>query len=456
MRWLRRWTVRVVLVYVGLFGLSVVVLLGFIYGTTVGFIDRQINATITAELTGLNDRYKEQGLPGLVEVINERMAADRTGETVFLLTDGDYARVAGNIRAWPTDVEREGRWASFEVARGEGEPGLEGDVRALSFLLDEGYHLLVGRHIRDRQNFENLIAQAIGWALAITAGLGALGGWIMSRDMARRLDAINRTTQRIMKGDLHERVPVGGSGDEFDRLAQNLNDMLAQIDRLMVAMREVSDNVAHDLRSPLSRLRSRLEVTLLSTTDADELRRALETSVAEVDGLLSTFNALLSIAQAESGTLGGTRDPIDLDRLCADVAELYEPVADARGQRLTLDLAPDGARTIGNRHLMFQAVTNLIDNAIKYAPAGTPVMLATRVSGERVEVIVADRGAGIPVEARARVVQRFVRLDASRTTTGNGLGLSLVTAVMTMHGGRLRLEDNDPGLRSILDLPRAA
>ena len=452
-RRLKAWTVRVVLVYVALFGLSVLVLLGFVYVTTVGFIDRQVNATIDAELNGLRERYNEQGLPGLLEVIGERMANDRTGETIYLLTDGEYVQVAGNIQTWPTDVERQGRWASFVIERPAEEAGLTGDVRAMSFLLEEGYHLMVGRFIRERQNFDNLILQSMIWSLLITVGLGALGGLIMSVDMRRRLDRINRTTQRIIQGDLHQRVPVTGSDDAFDQLSGNLNAMLAQIDRLMLAMREVTDNVAHDLRSPLTRLKSRLEVTLLSHKTAEEYRRALEQSVVETDKILSTFNALLSIAQAEAGSVGDNSDVIDVDSLIADIVELYEPVAEARSIAMSIHLGKVGSIK-GNRHLLFQAVANLVDNAIKYASDGGKVQVETRIANAAgwVEIVVADNGLGIPAADLERVVERFVRLEQSRTTPGNGLGLSLVSAVMHRHDGALILEDNEPGLRAILRL----
>jgi hypothetical protein len=326
----------------------------------------------------------------------------------------------------------------------------------MSFLLSEGYHLMVGRNLRERENFENLIQQSLVWSVIITIALGGLGGYIMSRDMRRRLEAINATTLRIMRGDMHERIPVVGTDDEFDRLSVNLNNMLQQIDRLMLAMREVSDNVAHDLRSPLTRIKSRLEVTLLTQKNAAEYRQALEQTVSEVDNVLSTFNALLSIAQAEGGAARGDMERLDLAALCADVAELYEPLAEAKDLALTATLA-GSAPIKGNRHLLFQAIANLIDNAIKYsAPGGGAVSISAAIVGDKVEVVVADRGPGIPARDRERVLQRFVRLEQSRTTPGNGLGLSLVTAVMTLHDGTLELGDNAPGLKVILRLPLAA
>jgi len=454
-RIVRTWAFRVVAIYIGLFGLSVLTLLGFIYVTTVGFIDRQINATITAEINGLSESYREHGLSGLVEVIEERIAADRAGDAVYLLTDSDYQPVTGNLPRWPSDVERQGRWASFDIPLKEQEGGANGSVRAMSFLLSEGYHLLVGRNLRERQNFENLIEQSLVWSVIITIALAVFGGVVMSRDMRRRLDSINSTTLRIMSGALHERIKVTGSDDEFDRLSVNLNNMLQQIDRLMLAMREVSDNVAHDLRSPLTRLKSRLEITLLTVKSPEQYRQAIEQAVQETDHILTTFNALLSIAQAEGGAARGEMEVVDLATLCGDVGELYEPLAEAKQLALHTALA-DSAPIKGNRHLLFQAITNLVDNAIKYSEPGGEVVLSVAVAGDRVEVVVADRGPGIPEADRERVLQRFVRLEQSRTTPGNGLGLSLVTAVMTLHDGSLELADNQPGLKAILRLPLAA
>ncbi len=451
----RTWAFRVVVLYIGLFALSVLTLLGFIYVTTVGFIDRQINATITAEINGLSESYREHGLSGLVEVIEERIAADRTGDSIYLLTDSDYQQVTGNLPRWPSDVERQGRWATFEIPADEHEGSGPASVRAMSFLLSEGYHLLVGRNLRERQNFENLIEQSLVWSLIITVGLGMLGGVIMSRDMRRRLEAINATTLRIMRGAMHERIPVTGSDDEFDHLSVNLNNMLQQIDRLMLAMREVSDNIAHDLRSPLTRLKSRLEIALLTPKSGEHYRQVIEQTVQETDNILTTFNALLSIAQAEGGAARGDMEPIDMVLLCADVAELYEPLAEAK--QLTLSASLAGSAPIrGNRHLLFQAIANLVDNAIKYSDPGGQVSVSVTTEGDAVEVVVADRGPGIPEADRERVLHRFVRLEQSRTTPGNGLGLSLVTAVMTLHNGSLVLDDNRPGLKAILRLPLVA
>jgi signal transduction histidine kinase len=275
----------------------------------------------------------------------------------------------------------------------------------------------------------------------------------MTRNMLARVEAVNRTSERIIHGDLTQRVPLTGSGDEFDQLAANLNAMLDRIERLMLGMRQVADNIAHDLRTPLARLRARLEVTLLERPDATRYGDALRETIAEADTLLGTFNALLTIAEAEAGSRREAMAVVDLAEIARSVAELYEPVADDKGIALTVD----GAPTIpvhGDRHLLSQAIANLLDNALKYTPAGA-ITLRARQTGETARVEVADSGPGVPADRRDAVFDRFVRLEGSRSTPGNGLGLSLVRAVARLHGGDAWLEDNDPGLKAVITLPTA-
>jgi signal transduction histidine kinase len=274
----------------------------------------------------------------------------------------------------------------------------------------------------------------------------------MTRNMLRRVEAVNRTSTRIIHGDLSQRVPLTGSGDEFDQLAGNLNAMLDQIERLMAGMRQVTDNIAHDLRTPLARLRARLEVTLLERPDATLYAEALRETITEADHLLGTFNALLSIAEAEAGSRRQTMAVVDVAEIARAVAELYEPAAEEKGLRL--DIANGGALPVrGDRHLLSQAIANLLDNALKYTPSGA-VSLTTRESAEGARIEVADRGPGVPADRREAVFDRFVRLEGSRSTPGNGLGLSLVRAVATLHGGSAWLEDNNPGVRAVITLPR--
>ena len=271
--------------------------------------------------------------------------------------------------------------------------------------------------------------------------------------MLRRIDAINQTSREIMAGALDRRIPTRGTDDEFDRLAANLNEMLDRIAQLVASVREVSDNIAHDLRSPLARLRSRLELTLADRGDEEAYRRAIARTIEEADALLKTFNSLLRIARLEAGVETGQVETFDLDGLVGDVAELYAPLADERS--VELDVTPERAGRIrGDRDLLFQALANLLDNAIKFSPGGKTVTIAARALDDRVTVTVSDCGPGIPEALKNRVAERFFRVETSRNAPGAGLGLSLVAAVVERHEGSLDLDDNRPGLRVVLGLPR--
>jgi signal transduction histidine kinase len=318
-----------------------------------------------------------------------------------------------------------------------------------------GLILLVAQDVHERFLTTRMFTTTLPWTVILILLLGLLGGALMSRNMLQRLDAINRTSGEIIAGDLTRRVPRTGSGDEFDTLAENLNRMLDRIERLMKGLREVTDSVAHDLRTPLNRLRNRLEESVArlnaSGTQAGEIERA----IAETDQLIGTFNALLLIAETDAGTTRAAMTVLDLQSVAADVLELYEPLAEERGVKLTL--APGNVAIEGNRSLIAQALANLVDNAIKYTPEGGVVRIATDVGEKRVELSVTDSGPGIPLEDRARVVDRFVRLEASRHSPGTGLGLSLVAAVAHFHNAELALEDNKPtGLKAVLRFPRTA
>src|SRR5208282_649951 len=291
------------------------------------------------------------------------------------------------------------------------------------------------------------------WSGLIALGLGIAGGVIMTRNMLRRVEAVAKTTEQIIRGDFAQRVPLSGSGDEFDQLGSNLNVMLDQIERLMAGMRQVTDNIAHDLRTPLSRLRARLEVTLLEKPDTGRYAQALRETISEADQLLGTFNALLSIAEAEAGSRRDAATVVDLSEIARAVAELYEPVAEEKGLVLSFD-APQPVNVRGDRHLLSQAIANLLDNALKYTPAGTVALKVGRAD-QTARVEVADSGPGIPADRREAVFDRFVRLEGSRSTPGNGLGLSLVRAVARLHGADAWLEDNNPGLKAVLTLPMA-
>ena len=447
---------RLAAVYMVLFAASMLALLGFIYFSTANFVERQTEETVSAEITGLAEQYREHGLTGLIESIGTRAAAERGDATLYLLTDPRLNRVAGNMTAWPQTIPIRPGWVTFTVQIPRKNTVETYDAVASVFVLSGDYRLLVGRDLRDAATFRYRIERTLLWAALLTLALGLGGGLFMTRNMMRRVEAVNRTSASIIQGDFSERVPMTGSGDEFDQLAANLNAMLDQIERLMAGMRQVTDNIAHDLRTPLSRLRARLEVTLLERPDAARYAEALSATIAEADQLLGTFNALLSIAEAESGAKRETMAALELGSIARSVADLYEPVAEEKGLTFKLDIPPE-IYVRGDRHLLSQAIANLLDNALKYTPSGQIGLTLRRVidsvNGDQVRVEIADSGPGVPTERREQVFDRFFRLEGSRSTPGNGLGLSLVRAVAKLHGGEVHLEDNNPGLRAVLVLP---
>ena len=435
------------------FGLSVLVLLWFIYTSTAGFMERQTDETINAEIQGLAEQYSQLGLTGLIRVIKSRVAKDKAGSSVYLLTDWKFNPLAGNLPEWPKFRDTGSGW--FDATLEDTENFEPRRVRMRYFLLPGNFHLLVGRDVSLRLKMERLIMDALIWGLGLTVVLGGVGGLLTSRWMLKRIDVINKTSREIMAGDLTRRIPSRGAGDEFDRLAGNLNAMLDQITKLMDGVKQVSNNIAHDLRGPLNRIRAGLELSLAKSRTPEEYRAVLEATVSEIDNLLMTFNALLTIAQAESGARRQDFTDIDLTSLAADVAELYDPLAEEKGLTLTVSLAP-GVTVPGNRHLLSQALANLLDNAVKYTPAGGTIALSLAAPATGPELAVADTGPGVPAEHRELVLERFARLESSRNTPGSGLGLSLVAAVAGLHRAALRLEDNAPGLRVTLAFPRAA
>jgi signal transduction histidine kinase len=452
---LRTTTFRVALLYLGLFLASVLVILGLIYWFTAGFIERQTDETIAAEIAGLREQYRQRRLPGLIEVVNARSAVPRTS-TLYLVATPTFTPLAGNLSDWPDAEADPDGWIEFEIADAPEEPdGGSHEARAVVFTLPGGYHLLVGRDTMERRHFQERVLISLAWALLLTVGLGAAGGVLISRNVMHRIDAINQTTRQIMSGALQERMAVANNGDELDQLAGNLNAMLDQIEHLMVGMRQVSDSVAHDLRTPLTRLRSRLEITLVEAATEDEYRTAIQEAISEADRLLGIFSALLSIAEAEAGTMQRSFQKVALSDLARQMADLYEPAAEEAGLSFVSDIRAEPI-ALGNQQLLAQAIANLLDNALKYTPADGCVTLTVKgPEGERGACVsVADTGPGIPAEQRESVLRRFVRLEASRSSPGNGLGLSLVDAVARLHGARLEMDDNNPGLIVSLVFPR--
>lgn len=429
----------------------VTMLFAVLYWNTAVFVAEQTEETIEAEITGLAEHYRQAGLFGLTEVIQERSQGQRL--SLYLLTDPNRRPIAGNLNSWPAATQP-GEWIDFDYQRPIGSRMVEHRAHAQHLVLPGGFHLLVGYDVQDQVRLEQRMRQSMIWigALALVLGLG--GGLMIARHWLSRVDSVNKTAGEIMDGDMSRRVPVSGTDDELDRLARNLNDMLDRIEALMTGLRQVTDNIAHDLRSPLNRLRARLEVTLMSEQDKEVYRDALNETMAETDELLKTFNALLLIGEAESGLDRSKLETVDLTARIADVVELYEPAAEEAGLVLEADIAWDLV-VRGNPNLISQAVVNLLDNALKYTPEGGTVHVRAGKADAQPFVEVSDSGPGIPEAERTRVLNRFVRLESSRSTPGSGLGLSLVAAVAKLHGAALTLDDNGPGLRVRLVFPAA-
>ena len=446
-------TFRLAAIYLLVFAISAAAILGYVYYTTVSLLERQTEDTIHAEILGLADQYRLLGVAGLVDTV-QRRSLD-AGGAIYLLEGPNQARIAGNLDAMPAGVTQNQTWIDFPITVGKAPVTVQHTARGFQVELANGYDLLVGRDVNELRQFRDVIREAILWAVGMSLVVGLGGGYFMSRNFLRRVDAITGATRLIMAGDLSGRMPVSGGNDELDRLSGSLNDMLSQIERLMDGMKEVSSNVAHDLKTPLTRMRARIEAALRQDNTA-EYKTALDQTIEECDALLRTFNALLSIAQAESGQMRQGLQPLDLFETLGDVVELYEPLAEEAGGSLRLVARP-GLQVRGDRQLLAQVLNNLIDNAMKYgqtsADKPADIEVVGRVEAQTVIIEVADRGTGVNEQDRERVLGRFVRLDESRSKPGNGLGLSLVASVMTLHSGQIQLEDNAPGLRVILRLP---
>jgi len=439
--------------YMVLFATSVFILMGFIYWATAGYMSSQTDETIEAEIIGLAEQYQRQGLNGLISVIRERVARDPNGKAVYLFTARDFIKLAGNISKWPEDGEVQDGWLNFTLDDSLGWPTQETrPARARVFIVPGGLRLLVGRDVNEFMAVKQLVERAINFGMAITFALAMFGGIMMSRSTAKRVELINQTSQKIMKGNLSLRIPDRGTNDDFDQLARNLNEMLDKIVQLMEGIRHISDNIAHDLRTPLTRLRNQLENTLLSV-ERDQDRQHVSKAVAEADQLLATFNALLRIARLEVGSKASNFLKFNLSELVQDAGELYEALAEDKQQVLTINIE-ENVELLGDRDLLFQTICNLIDNAIKYTPEGGEINLSLSSDQNQIHLAVADSGIGIPEEERDKVFQRFYRVAKSRSLPGNGLGLSLVLAVMDIHHSQVELSDNQPGLKVKLILPK--
>jgi signal transduction histidine kinase len=450
---------RLTLVYLLVFAVYAAALLVYFALNTGRLITEQITETVDDEIAELTEQFTIGNWRQLTTIVENR--ALRPGSSLYLVTAPNGQGIAGNVGSLAPGVIDKVGWSETVYRRLDERDPAEHRALVRVAQLSGGFRLLVGRDLEERARVREIVVAAARGSLALVVVLGLAGGFFVARRVLKRFDAVTDTTQRIMAGDLSGRLPVTGIGDELDRLAANLNVMLERIEALMRGLKEVSDNIAHDLKTPLTRLRNRCEAALRTAKTENDYRTALEAMIEESDGLIRTFDALLMIARAESGQARDNMVAFDAAEIVRGVSELYEPLAEEKGLTLRAEVT-HSVMLKGNRELLSQALANLVDNAIKYAQpvancsAGKPpaeIVVGVRREGERVLLSVADRGPGIPAADRARAVERFVRLTPDPAEQGSGLGLSLAAAVARLHGGELTLQDNAPGLRVVISLP---
>jgi len=419
----------------------------FLWWQTAGALDRQVETVIALDVNDLSSQLSLGGLLLVGQTIEERIKQNPESDAVYMLSDSAGDRLAGNLTRWPAQIIRRG-WYDLTVDRG----GVPLHTRVLALALPGGDRMLVGRDISVRAKIGDLLTRAMAWGMGVVVLFATLGAFLVRKLFRRMIGDVSSTAAAVSRGDLSRRVQLSGRGDEFDQLSESINDMLDRIARLMEGVKQVSNAIAHDLRTPIARARARLEEASGHAKGTTELRTAIDQATVDLDGIVSVFQALLRIAEIEAGSRRSAFAAFDLASLLADMAELYEALAEEKG--LTLELKAFASLPVqGDMMLIQQAVANLLDNALKFSPSGSVVVLSGVRMTNGVEIAVTDRGPGIPEAERIHATDRFYRGEKARSTPGSGLGLSLVQAVAQLHGGSLALTDAQPGLRAVLRLP---
>jgi signal transduction histidine kinase len=445
-RILRSATFRLALIYAGLFVISACVLFATVFVIATSALQSDMQAVLRTEALQLADIHRRFGLLGLAEQVTRRMNYRTRGPIYYLVQAPTQQVVVGNLPGMPpvegvVDFVRDRESPEAQDARSK--------LTGFGLTLADGTFILVAQDASRLVDMQHAIVEAFIWAGALTLLLAIGGGLLLGRNFVRRIDTIGRTSRAIMEGDLSARIPVRGNNDEIDQLVVGLNAMLDRIQQLLEGLRQVSSDIAHDLRTPLGRLRQRLEDARERANTTGEYQAATEAAIAEADSLLETFSALLRIAQIEAGAQKSGFSTVDLSELLRSIAEAYEPSAEDSRHKLEVDIA-DGVTLTGDRQLLAQLFSNLVENALTHTPPGSAVRLSLAATPADFEAAVADTGPGIPEAERDKVFDRFYRLDRSRTTQGSGLGLALVKAIATLHGLSLRLEDRAPGLAVVV------
>ena len=438
--------------YMFLVTLAVAVTMGSAYLLTDGLITDEVDLIIDTELKSLQDKYARAGVEGVTDEMNLRIDSWGRIGAVYMLVDRNFNRLAGNVTLWPFEGMPAEPRPEFDIATIEPGRRAVHPVRAALRTLPNGDRLLVGTDISQGRRFADKFRVAMLWGIGLTSLTAALTGFWFSYRLSRRVGDVTGTCKRILAGDLGRRLPVAGANDEFDALAMSVNDVLDRLEDQARTLRATFDSAAHDLRAPLHRLRTRMDALLWRSPALEPaVHESIEAALREVDHLQRTLAVLLQIALAESGAPLSSAAAVDVGELATELAELFEPAVRDRGLTL-VDHEDSGAIVQGNRQLLAQLVTNLIENCLKYVPAGGRIDLSVKRLADSVCLVVSDNGPGVPDGDRVRATQPFVRLGQARSDS-SGLGLSLVAAIARLHRARLSLESNDPGLRVVVELP---
>jgi len=442
-------TFRLALIAIGAFGVIVSAIFSYVYLSTSSYVRSRSDRAIVTEYLSLQGAYERSERDGLIALIRQRMADKNFADNVYLLVDRSLAPLGGNLRAWPSTVTAAGGWVEFRALEPLPNAANRPLVRGMIETFPSGDRLLVGRDISELDGFAEQIKTAVISGVALIFVIAGVTSILVTRRTVGRIESINATSRAIMRSGLDKRIPLRGSNDEWDRVAENLNLMLDRIEILMGEVKQVSDNVAHDLRTPLTRMRGRLEKAYHGQRIGADDQLLIGDTIADLDAVLRIFSSLTRIAQIETQARKGAFRTVNLAEIAGEVVELYDAAAEPDGTRLTV-VGDREVLVTGDRDLIFDAIANLVDNAIKHGRAGGQVVVANENIDGTPVISITDDGTGIPADEYEHVFKRFYRLEHSRYTPGNGLGLSLVAAVARLHGARIEMLDNSPGLKLTL------
>lgn len=453
-RIIKTFTFRLALVYVGLFGISVVILFAFIYTFAMSYVEEQVADAVRMRYSYILTEYHDSGTRGVEERIKELIANDDEGTEIYLFTNNANEKIVGNLNEMPTNskqdsaFEKTGNWIKFQIEGTKNYPE-NVDVKAIIVPISKWRNLLVGQTMQGTEKIEQTILQTFWASLMVTLVMAFIGAIVMTRSVIHRINIINRSAYTIMHGELSTRIPFTEGGDEFDDLSSNLNQMLDRIENLLKSLGQFANSIAHDLRSPLNRIINRLEAGLRKIDGDNPARKLLEKNIHDMQEIIGTFNSILKISELEANTEFRDFTPCDVQQIIENMVEFYEPYAAEKNISIINNISE---RIIinGEKNLLTQAFANLIDNAIKFTPKGGKVEISCEQGEDFTDIIIADNGIGIPADYMDKVFEKFFRLEQSRNTKGNGLGLSLVEAIAHIHNATISLSDNQQGLRVCL------